>query len=128
MSFKLFTLQTFGKLKATDKIETERKSLYSDYQEFLAVEKSGELKNYLERESWLSSDEFNEQKCTNYRMKSQFFTVIWGNIFFLIICTCLPEYLLYSAQHTDCLHILNTCVNVSPRVHTCEYVKTKIYT
>ncbi len=62
MSFKLFTLQALGKIKATEKIEAERAALYADYQEFLAVGASEDLKKYLELESWVNSDEFKKRK------------------------------------------------------------------
>ncbi len=62
MSFKLFTLQAFGKLKPTEKIESERAALYADYQGFLDVEKSEELKVYKELEALVNSESFKARK------------------------------------------------------------------
>jgi hypothetical protein len=62
MSFKLFILQTFGKLKPIEKIETERQALWNDFQEFNIVEKSEELKEFLELDQWIKSDSFKKKK------------------------------------------------------------------
>ncbi len=62
MSFKLFTLQTFGKLKPTEKIEAQRTLLEGDYQEFKKVEGSDELKEFEELKQWVNSDDFKNRK------------------------------------------------------------------
>jgi hypothetical protein len=62
MSFKLFILQTFGKIKPTEKIEASRLALWNDYQEFLKVESSDELKQYLELEELSGSGVFSQKK------------------------------------------------------------------
>ena len=62
MSFKLFTLQAFGKLKSTEKIESERNALLIDYAEFLNVEGSEELKEYITLESLVNSEAFKNRK------------------------------------------------------------------
>ncbi len=62
MSFKLFTLQAFGKLKPTEKIESERAALHASYLEFLEVEKSEDLKVYKELETWVNSEGFKSRK------------------------------------------------------------------
>ncbi|MBK6283981.1 MAG: hypothetical protein IPF54_16185 [Draconibacterium sp.] len=62
MSFKIFTLQLFGKLKPVETIEKQRKMLLDDYNEFLKVENSEELKKYLELESEINSEIFKKKK------------------------------------------------------------------
>jgi len=62
MSFKLFLLQTFGRLKPTEKIEARRQSLWNDYQEFIKVDKSDELKKLYELEQFVNSDAFEQRK------------------------------------------------------------------
>ncbi|NQU88096.1 MAG: hypothetical protein HQ541_20295 [Mariniphaga sp.] len=62
MSFKLYMLQTLGKIKPTEKIEAERQSLLTDYLEFIKVEKSEELKDFLELEDYVNSSAFSEKK------------------------------------------------------------------
>ncbi len=62
MSFKIFTLQLFGKLKPVETIEKQRKILLDDYNEFLKVENSEELKKYLELESEINSEIFKKKK------------------------------------------------------------------
>ncbi len=62
MSFKIFTLQLFGKLKPVETIEKQRKTLLDDYNEFQKVEQSDELKKYLELEKESNSEEFKKKK------------------------------------------------------------------
>lgn len=62
MSFRIFTLQLFGKLKPVEKIETERARLEKNYQAFLEAEKSEKLKKFQELESWVTSDGFRRRK------------------------------------------------------------------
>jgi hypothetical protein len=62
MSFKIFTLQLFGKLKPVEAIEKQRKILLDDYNEFLKVEGSDELKKYIELEREINSAEFKKKK------------------------------------------------------------------
>jgi len=62
MSFKIFTLQLFGKLKPVETIEKQRKNLMDDYNEFQQVESSDELKKYLALEKEINSDEFKKKK------------------------------------------------------------------
>jgi hypothetical protein len=62
MSFKIFTLQLLGKIKPVEKIEFQRKILFDDYQEFLQVEKSTELKKLLDLEKFIQSLEYKKRK------------------------------------------------------------------
>jgi hypothetical protein len=62
MSFKIFTLQLLGKIKPVEKIEFQRKILFDDYQEFLQVEKSTELKKLLDLEKFIQSFEYKKRK------------------------------------------------------------------
>lgn len=62
MSFKIFTLQLFGKLKPVETIEKQRKMLFDDYVEFQNVGSSVELKNYLELEKEINSEAFKKKK------------------------------------------------------------------
>lgn len=62
MSFKIFTLQLFGKLKPVETIEKQRKILLDDYNEFQKVESSDELKKYLELEKEINSEGFKKKK------------------------------------------------------------------
>lgn len=62
MSFKIFSLQLTGKIKPVEKIEKQRDDLNKNYQEFLMVEKSDELKEYQELEELINSSEFKKKK------------------------------------------------------------------
>ena len=62
MSFKIFTLQLFGKLKPVETIEKQRKMLLDDYNEFKKVESSDELEKYLAIEKEINSAEFKRKK------------------------------------------------------------------
>ncbi len=62
MSFKIFTLQLFGGLKSIETIEKKRTALLDDYIECNKIEKSEELKRYLELEKEVNSDEFRKKK------------------------------------------------------------------
>ena len=62
MSFKIFSLQLLGKIKPVEIVEKQRKTVQDDYEEFLLVEKSDELKNYLDLENWVNSDELKKEK------------------------------------------------------------------
>lgn len=62
MSFKLFMLQTLGKIRPVEKIEAERQLLLNDYNEFISVEKSDELKDFIELENYINSDSFSKKK------------------------------------------------------------------
>ena len=62
MSFKIFSLQLFGKLKPIETIEKQRKLLLDDYNEFLRVENSEELQKYLSLEKEINSEEFKRKK------------------------------------------------------------------
>jgi len=62
MSFKIFTLQLLGKIKSVETIESRRKSLFDDYNEFLKVEQSDELKKYQSLEKEVNSAEFKKLK------------------------------------------------------------------
>ena len=62
MSFKIFSLQLLGKIKPVETIETQRKQLFDDFVEFQRVEKSEELKNYLELDKKVNSTEFKNKK------------------------------------------------------------------
>ncbi len=62
MSFKIFSLQLLGKIKPVETIEKKRKSLSDDYEEFQQVEKSEELKTYIDLESKINSGEFKRKK------------------------------------------------------------------
>lgn len=58
MSLKLFLLNTFGGIKSTSKIESEKESLLRDYQVFKQVEGSEELNEFLELEKKVKSESF----------------------------------------------------------------------
>ena len=62
MSFKIFQLQLLGKIKSVEIVENQRKTLQADYSEFQDVEKSEDLKKYLEVENWLKSEAFKNKK------------------------------------------------------------------
>ena len=62
MSFKIFSLQLFGKIKPTEIIEKQRKALFDSYTEFLNVENSDELKRYIELETEVNSTAFKKTK------------------------------------------------------------------
>jgi hypothetical protein len=62
MSFKIFTLQLLGKIKPVEKIEIQRKNLWNDFQEFLNVKNSDELKEFQELEKYIQSAEFINRK------------------------------------------------------------------
>lgn len=62
MSFKIFSLQLLGKIKPVEFIENQREKIQQDYDEFLKVESSEELKQYLELERFVSSVEFKNEK------------------------------------------------------------------
>ena len=62
MSFKIFTLQLFGKIKPVEKIELKRKLQLEDYNNFLQVERSEELKLYYALEQKVNSIEFKQKK------------------------------------------------------------------
>ena len=62
MSFKIFSQQLFGKIKPTETIEKKRKVLLDDFEEFNQVEKSEELKKYLDLEKLTNSTEFKKKK------------------------------------------------------------------
>lgn len=62
MSFKIFYLQLLGKIKPAGVIEKKRKDLYNDYEDFLKVESSEDLKVYLELENFINSAAFKAKK------------------------------------------------------------------
>jgi hypothetical protein len=62
MSLKLFLLNAFGGIKATSKIESEKESLWNDYQVFSQVEQSAELKEFLILEEQVSAESFKQRK------------------------------------------------------------------
>ncbi len=62
MSLKLFLLNAFGGIKATSKIESEKESLWNDYQVFSQVEQSAELKEFLILEEQVSTESFKKHK------------------------------------------------------------------
>lgn len=62
MSFKIFSLQLLGKIKPVEKIEIQREKLRKDYEEFIKVADSDELREYLELEKYIQSDEFKKRK------------------------------------------------------------------
>ena len=62
MSFKIFSLQLFGKLKPVETVEKQRKTLLDDYNEYQKVETSDELKKYLALEKEINSEEFKKKK------------------------------------------------------------------
>ncbi len=62
MSFKIFTLQLLGKIKPVERIESQRKALLDDYNEYMQVENSDELKLFLNLEKLVNSDDFRKRK------------------------------------------------------------------
>ncbi len=62
MSFKIFSLQLLGKIKTVETIENQREKLLSDFREFQEIEKSNELKKYIELETLINSDRFTKEK------------------------------------------------------------------
>ncbi len=69
MSFKIFSLQLTGKIKPVEKIEKQRDDLNKNYQEYLMVEKSEELKEYQELEKLVNSSEFKKKKAEIERLQ-----------------------------------------------------------
>ena len=59
---KMFFMSAFGLIKSTDKIEKEHELLLAAYNEYCQVEKSDELKQYTELESFVQSDAFAAKK------------------------------------------------------------------
>jgi hypothetical protein len=55
MSFKILSLQLTGKIKETEKVELNRKSLQEKFQAFRLAEASGELKEFRELDTWIKS-------------------------------------------------------------------------
>lgn len=62
MSFKIFSLQLLGKIKPVETVENKRKMLFDDYQSFLQVESSEELKKYFLLEKEVNSEGFKKKK------------------------------------------------------------------
>ncbi len=62
MSFKIFSLQLFGKIKDVETIENQRKKLADDFEQFKQIEKSEELKAFLELQDWVNSEAFKKKK------------------------------------------------------------------
>ncbi len=62
MSFKIFMLQFLGRIHPTEKIEAGRRKLLNDYHEFQRVRESQELKDFLELEKYIHSEEFRQKK------------------------------------------------------------------
>jgi hypothetical protein len=62
MSFKIFSLQLLGKIKPVETVELKRKTLIDDYREFLQVESSDELKEYVLLDKEVNSAEFKKKK------------------------------------------------------------------
>ncbi len=71
MSAKMFFLSTFGGIKNTSKYEAEQEKLENDYQEFVTVQKSDELKSFLELEGFIKSESFlkTKKELTELRFK-----------------------------------------------------------
>jgi hypothetical protein len=62
MSFKIFMLQLSGKLKPVEKIEVQREMLYNDYLDYMRVDESDELSEFIELEKLIQSEDFNKRK------------------------------------------------------------------
>lgn len=62
MSFKIFSLQLLGKIKPVETVELKRKTLIDDYREFLQVESSDELKEYVLLDKEINSADFKKKK------------------------------------------------------------------
>lgn len=62
MSFKLFYYQLSGKIKSAEVVEKQFKTLENAYNEYLKVEKSEELKVFLELQNYVDSKEFENRK------------------------------------------------------------------
>jgi hypothetical protein len=62
MSFKIFSLQLTGKIKETEKVESNRKSLQENYHSFRLAEESGELKEFQELDTWIKSGASDRKK------------------------------------------------------------------
>ncbi|WP_159517117.1 glycoside hydrolase family 16 protein [Sunxiuqinia indica] len=62
MSLKLFMLNTFGGIKATSKVESEKESLLKDYRVFKEVQQSDELKEFLELQEKVTAESFKKLK------------------------------------------------------------------
>ncbi|WP_299577649.1 glycoside hydrolase family 16 protein [uncultured Sunxiuqinia sp.] len=69
MSLKLFLLNTFGGIKATSKIESQKDSLWKDYHVFVQVEQSDELKEFLLLEEKVKSGSFKKAKAQLKKLK-----------------------------------------------------------
>ncbi len=62
MSFKIFTLQLTGKIRDTEKVESERRAAIKNFEAFKEAEKSKELATYLELDGWIKSGEYAKKK------------------------------------------------------------------
>jgi len=62
MSMKKFSPPLLGKMKTAGQIEAERSLLWADYQEFLKIEASDELKEFRQLEQYVNSAEFKSVK------------------------------------------------------------------
>ena len=62
MSVKMFFLSVLGGIKSTSKFEAEQDRLEQDFQEFIAVRESDELKRFLELEEFVKSERFLSAK------------------------------------------------------------------
>jgi len=62
MTIKMLFLSSFGGIKPTSKVEAEHARLLAAYNEFCCVEKSDELKNYIELEKFVRSEAFAQKK------------------------------------------------------------------
>jgi hypothetical protein len=62
MSFKIFSLQLFGRIKPVEKIESQRHLLHNEYLQYKTVDSSDELKEFLDLEQLVSSDSFKARK------------------------------------------------------------------
>ncbi len=64
MTIKILALQLSGKIKSVEKVETARDKLYADYQEFLKVNESEELREYQALDQFLRSEVFQTERET----------------------------------------------------------------
>jgi hypothetical protein len=62
MSLKILTLQITGKMKDSEKIEASRRALQDDYEAFLRVQHSEELKEFRELDQWIKSGSYDRKK------------------------------------------------------------------
>jgi len=69
MSFKLFFLSTFKGLKNTAKVESKRDNLWSDYQLYIGLQDTEDLKLYQQLDHFVNSEAFKKERSETMSLK-----------------------------------------------------------